>query len=422
MLVGSNGYHFSWEMMRLFLEGFSPIDLSGLALTDRSEAAEFLSRYGYDVCQPSEAQVVEEVQAEAVAFIERFLCPSVRDGDFDLEIPTFAREGDVLDLLTWASSDGNPWRAAWSCALLRVMHTISHANRAVRVPHYDSVKDQVLGRFQSHIKERDGKLTLGSGPDAVPLEAVFFKEQKSRESLILKLLHKPRNVASEVYDRMGVKLVTPTKVEALLALKYLRKAHLVSVAQVTPGRSRNTLVDLDEFRSAYESLTRLALSPEDESQRDLEFVRQMQHRPQRETESVELRIENPFSATNFRSIQFTCRHLVKVPNPARAVLDELRVKVDEPELLARLESEHDPELMFYFPYEVQITDLENYLASLEGETSHSSYKRRQLQAARTRVLAAVLKLKRRQLRTLSADGVVAADGPSGRENCAASPD
>ncbi len=402
-------YQFSWEILRLFLEGFSPIDLSGLPLTSHQEAKEFVLPYGYDLDEEEGREVAEQIHREAVEFIQRFLCPGIRSGDLNLEVPTdIANPPDILDLCLWASDPRRNLRSRWACATLRVMHTLSHCDRAMRTPSYEVIKDQILGRFQRHIAvDETGVLRLGKGAGSVPLTHVFYKEQKSRASLILKLLHKPHNVASEVYDRMGVKLVTATKVEALLALKYLRKNNLVSIPHITPGRSRNTLVDLDNFRSAYEALTRLtsAQDSSEEHQRDLEFVRQLEHRPVAETESVETRIENPFSSPKFRSIQFTCRHLVKVPNPAYELVDKLGIKVDGLSWVEDFLRNHPRVTSFYFPYEVQITDAGNYQYSLQGESSHTNYKRRQLRAARQRVLGEVIQATLK-LRTSRADGAV----------------
>ncbi|MGE0490896.1 MAG: TIGR04552 family protein [Vulcanimicrobiota bacterium] len=411
-------YEFSWEILRLFLEGFSPIDLTGLPLASHQEAIDFLAPYGYDMTHPEDRAVVDEVHQEAVAFIERFLCPGIRDGDLNLVVPPqIANPDSVLDLLVRASDTERDLLAQWSCAVLRVMHTISHANRAMRTPYYEVIKDQILGRFQEHIATDDtGQLRLGKGEGSVALMGVFYKEQKSRSSLILKLLHKPDNVASEVYDRMGVKMITQTKVEALLALKYLRKNNLVSVPHITPGRSRNTLVNLDSFRSAYEALTRLTRTGNstEEHDRDLEFARQMEHRPDAEARDVESRIENPFTSPTFRSIQFTCRHLVRVPNPTRSVVDRMRARLNDPALLEELTRDHPREVCFYFPYEVQITDHDNYLQSLNGESSHTSYKRRQLRAARKRILGEVIQTTLRRQSPPAVDGV----SPCETGNCA----
>ncbi|HIB69048.1 MAG TPA: TIGR04552 family protein, partial [Phycisphaerales bacterium] len=361
---------FSWDTLRLFLEGFSPVDLPGLAISSRQEAEEFIAAYGY-----------------------QFLCPSLEADSEDLVIPDEVENPATLaDLLLLSSDRGDPVLSSWACAVLRVMHTISHANLAARTPYFREVQEQILGPFRDHLyPSAEEPQSLGRGPSSVPLRAAFFKRRKSRESLILKLLHKPDNVASEVYDRIGIKLVTPTKLDALLALKYLRKQNLVSLPLLTPGRSRNTLVDLERFREAYESLTAGKARIDDEEATDQEFFRQLAYRPTKEAKLLEDRMAaNPHSSPSFRSIQFTCRKLVKVSHPAVTVINQLRRQTGDPTLGREVERHYPKQLRFTFPFEIQITDWENYLVSAQGESSHVSYKRRQLQAARRRILGGVL--------------------------------
>ena len=383
---------FSWDTLRLFLEGFSPVDLPNLAISSRQEAEQFIEAYGYDLTSDRELGEAEAVHEEAIAFISRYLCPSIKPDTPNLNVPPeISSPSDLTDLLLLCSDKSQPLLAAWACSALRVMHTISHANLAVRTPHYEEIQKQILEPFREHIfPNPEAPKSLGQGAFSVPLKAVFFKSRKSRESLILKLLHKPDNVASEVYDRIGIKLITPTKMDALLALKYLRKNNLVSIPLITPGRSRNTLVDLDEFRGAYEALTANRDS-RDEEATDAEFLKQLAFRPAREALLLDQRLAaNPHSSPEFRSIQFTCRQLVKVCHPAHKAIQELRDKTGDQSLGKDLASEYPEQLRFTFPFEVQITDWDSYIASRHGEGSHSSYKRRQLQAARKRVLGQVL--------------------------------
>jgi len=385
-------HDFSWDTLRLFLEGFSPVDLTGLGITTRDEADEFISAYGYNLADPKEMQEGLQIHREAISFIERYLCPALDGDSADLEIPEEVRRPSHLtDLILFSSDRANPVLGAWSCAVLRVMHTISHANLAARTPYFREVQEQILGPFREHIyPSPEQPERLGEGASSVPLKAAFFKRRKSRESLILKLLHKPDNVASEVYDRIGIKLVTQTKVDALLALKYLRKRNLVSLPLLTPGRSRNTLVDLESFREAYESLTSGQPSI-DEEESDQEFFRQLAFRPTKEAKLLEDRMAvNPYSSPSFRSIQFTCRKLVKVDHPAVTVINQLRRQTGDSQLGNEVARHYPRQLRFTFPFEIQITDWENYLASRQGEGSHLSYKRRQLTAARRRILGEVL--------------------------------
>lgn len=391
---GRSRYDFSWETLRSFLDGVSPIDLDRLALQSRDEAYHFLVQYGYDLAIPSEHHDAWTVFKEAMDYLDRVLCPAPVEGDISVRLPQELRQLEDLPELLLLASHQNPLQA-WACALLRVMHTISHANHAVRSPFYEEIQGQILQRYRAHIhQDGHGKKFLGTGLLAVPLEDIQLREEKSRDILILKLLHKPDNVAQSVYDRIGVKLITPTKVDALLVLRYIRRNHLAIFANIMPGRSKNTLVDLERFRQVYESINQpgagstlrngwAALLESPRLPDDLEFDPAQQ---------------NPHSSREFRSIQFTCRQLIRVPNPLYSVIADLKHKLrdrlnkEEIDLLLHDLQKTNPEpvLRFFFPYEVQILDHENALKSEVGESSHANYRLRQLRTARRRVLGGLI--------------------------------
>lgn len=388
---GRNRYDFSWETLRSFLDGVSPIDLDRLALQSREEAYQFLVQYGYDMAIPSEHHEAWTVFRDGLDYLQRVLCPAPTPEDRSVGVPEELHQiADLTEILLLASH-GGPLQP-WACALLRVMHTISHANHAVRSPFYQEIQIQILERYRQHVhQDAHGKLHLGTGLLAVPLEDIQLREEKSRDSMILKLLHKPDNVAQGIFDRIGVKLVTPTKVDALLVLKYIRRNHLAIFANIMPGRSRNTLIDLERFRDVYESISRPGAPGTFKSnwaalQKPIE--------PSGEDNQH----QNPHSSSAFRSIQFTCRQLIRVPNPQYSALQELRAALSEripseelAALLAKLSADNpDPVLRFFFPYEVQILDHENHMRTLEGESSHANYRLRQLRTARRRVLAGLL--------------------------------
>ena len=385
---GRSRYDFSWETLRSFLDGVSPIDLDRLALQSRDEAYQFLVQYGYDLAIPSEHHDAWLVFREALEYLERVLCPGPTPQDRAVSMPEELHQiADLTEVLLLASHQ-SPLQP-WACALLRVMHTISHANHAVRSPFYAEIQRQILERYRQHIhQDSKGKLHLGSGLLAVPLDDIQLREEKSRDSLILKLLHKPDNVAQGVFDRIGVKLVTPSKVDALLVLKYIRRNHLAIFANIMPGRSRNTLIDLERFREVYESISK----PGSQGNFKSNWTA-LQHPSEAQEPN-----QNPHSSRAFRSIQFTCRQLIRVPNPPYTALAELRAQLkqrlpgdDVNQLLARLEADNpDPVLRFFFPYEVQILDQENHQRTQTGESSHANYRLRQLRTARRRVLGGML--------------------------------
>jgi len=394
--------NFSWEILRFILDGLSPIDLPALAVMDREEAHQFLLHYGYDLDDDEDRDVAWRIHIEAVAFIKRYFCPEDDGSGEALILPAdVERPTDLRDLLVWASDRNRTERQAWACALLRVMHTISHINNTLRSEFFPEIKRQILDRFKQHVhQDGEGRLSLGRGPLSVPLLDIFYKEEKSRDSLILKLLHKPHNVAEIIHDRLGVKMVTPTRLDALLALRYLRQNHLIMFANVTPGRSRNTLVNLEHFRSLYEELTD-GFKDLTEEGRDQRFLHQLQEHSLG-VAGLDSRLENPFTSPDYRSIQFTVQQLVKVENPGylrarrmRVHLEKYHLGPDLEGLLRELEGpQEERELRIFFPLEVQILDEENHRRSQEGGASHSDYKKRQLRAARQRVLGPLLKRER----------------------------
>jgi len=343
---------------RVFLEGTSPVNLGQLTLRTLEEANEFLRSYGVDPECPVERLKLEDIHREAVDFMRRLLCPAPRAIDATLVIPAEVEDpSNLTRFLLGAStlSQDLPLQA-WACAVLRVMHAITYANQISVGPHSAEIRRQILDRFRSriHTDER-GQLWLGREADAVPLCSVQYREEKARDSVILKLLHKPDNLPQSVHDRVGVRLVTPTKKEALQALQYIARHHLANVAHLTPGRSRNTLLSEDP------------------------------------------RAGNPHSSPDFRSLQFTCRQLIRLDNPMFQATRNLRKALQEsprPELeaaMAELEGHAvQPYIRFLFPYEIQILDQENELKSQVGESSHSNYRLRQLRAVRHRVFPATL--------------------------------
>lgn len=336
---------------RTLVEGNSPIDLSRLGLNCRKQAYEFLKSYGYDLEVPAEKDCLLAIHREAIDFLQRLLCPAPRPCDCSFTLPLEVQDPvDPLNLLLWASAPHQRMEPLqpWACAVLRVMHAITYANQMRISPHSEEIRRQILAPYRAHVVEGDnGLLSLGRGEGAVPLLSAQFREEKARDSLILKLLHKPDNLPQSVYDRVGVRLVTPTRHDALRALQYLRRHHLANPAHIMPGRSRNTLFDC-ELRSLPEAA-------------------------------------NPHSSPDFRSLQFTCQHLIKIDNPMHRLAARLEGQL-EGEALALLQSHgREAQIRFLFPYEVQILDEENDHKTRVGESSHAHYRLRQLRAVRARV-------------------------------------
>ena len=112
---------------------------------------------------------------------------------------------------------------------------------------------------------------------------------------------------------------------------------------------------------------------------------------------------NPHSSARYRSMQFTCRQMIRLTNPLWERLTRAQ-RVAQQHLsghaLALMEAELDRvgierEIQFFFPYEVQITDRASRKEATQGRASYREYKRRQVVAVRKRVLGRVLALEGR---------------------------
>ncbi len=98
---------------------------------------------------------------------------------------------------------------------------------------------------------------------------------------------------------------------------------------------------------------------------------------------------NPHSSEYFRAIQFTCRELVKVKNPLFQVYAKLKPQLLNlhggasimNEVFPAPPNEYD---YVIFPYEIQIMDVKSYADSIFGKSNHEEYRRKQLEAARSR--------------------------------------
>lgn len=389
-----DAHAFQWDTLHVILEGTSPLELDGVGVRDRANAYEFLRHYGLDAERDDDRRNIQRIHQEALTFVRKYFL-TVRDAGLDVP-PSVAQPEDPADLLVLASQDERTPEARWACSLLRVMHTIHHADRAFRKDAFDEIRRQVFGPYRACLQVDDlGCPMLVRGDTRVHLEGVFFKEDKSRDSIILKLLHKASNVAQDIYDWLGIQLVTRTRVEALLAVRFLRMHNLVIFANIVPGRSINNLIDVDGFRRTYEELT-----AQYEAADDTDELWRLEHltHESRDFGKLAATVQNPFSGPEYRSIQFTCRQLIRMPNPGRkpvdAIQEYLREHRDDERVVGLLDSlERIPmekELAFFFPYEIQILDYENYLKTRMGQSSHAAYKKRQIQAARRRVLHGLL--------------------------------
>lgn len=397
-------YDFHWDNLDVILGGKSLLDatygLRGFPLNSREEASRFLSSYGFDYDNPIEQAEVLGNYREAIIFIRKtFLYPENPEG-LRLDIPKSILElQDIRDLLMMATINPEEKNMKkkrngdWACALLKVMHVIAHIDKDLRFVYFADVQKQILDRFYKYVHRtgnEDGSLFLaGTKDDPMRVNLVSFetKPNKGRDSVLLKLLHKPENVADEIFDRVGIRLTTTTKLEAFRAVKYLKDHMIVMPANIKANRSRNTLVDVgllkDDLNFFFDKLKQGEMT-------DSEF----EERLEASVQSPKVESENPHSSQYYRAIQFTCRQLIKLKNPLYKKVRDLKNFAKDQSLSKELEDKIKAldlkylkqEIRFFYPYEVQIVDQASKLENEKGRSAHSEYKKSQIKSAMIRVL------------------------------------
>ncbi|MBI1753974.1 MAG: TIGR04552 family protein [Acidobacteria bacterium] len=374
------------EVTQVILGGGSPIDLDSLRIHSPGEARHFALNYGYDMDIPVQRAAVMRVYEDAVDFLEAVVLEGT-----SLHVPMEVRDmQDPLELLVWASERPRNLRGRWSCAILRVMHTLFHVDHNVNLRFLPEIQRQVFHRYDQYLVCEEGRWLL-RGAYEVPLVAVERKENKDRVSMLLKMLHKPENVAETIYDQIGIRFVADDQLGVLMVIRFLLDHHVLMPTHIKPSRSRNLMIDMEALAAWSESAPPFFriqdLGPEE--RRALSATLALKAAPGKE--------QNPFSSKDYSAIQFTARTLVRLPSPATRALETLQERLQtmgDTELsdLARIPEliQDQEEFTFFFAHEVQVMEQSGFQSSRSGPASHTEYKQRQRDAARRRVLQGIL--------------------------------
>lgn len=391
---------FSWPIMNVLIGGRSSIDLPEIQIFTMAEATSFLKSYGYDPDKIHDARLVHAAICESLCFIEQWLMP--KEWKNGIQPPEEVLVcNDARNLLLWASDKSIEYsqRRIWSCAVLRVMHTIAHIEGAFRYSDIDVARDEIMGRFQSIvIYDEQGDIWIKIGNQRIKLHKFEWKHHKSRESILMKLLHKRANVAETIYDMLGVRIVAEKQSDVMQIVKMLYLSHVISFPNAIPARSRNTIIDADLFRVQVEQLRGEYLTGKISEQEFKQRAEGLIVPPPSDDR------ENLHSGNEYSAIQMTCRQLIRTPRPITLLHKKLQAEVDELQSNDQL-SRHLRELVgvlrntaklsgddefSFFPFEVQVMDIRSWETNTTGRASHAKYKKSQLKAARRRVLIEVL--------------------------------
>ena len=143
---------------------------------------------------------------------------------------------------------------------MKVVHTILHVDKDLRSNYFKIIQTQIFDKFYRYMnRDSSNKLFLGvSGNCEIPLIEFDTKSKKTRDSVILKLLHKAENVAEELFDRVGVRFVTNSKIDCLKIINFLITQNVIIPQNIKPSRSNNSMVDLKNFSNRFPSIVELA--------------------------------------------------------------------------------------------------------------------------------------------------------------------
>lgn len=401
-------YMFDWELLDVIFGGRSALDTKYFiaSLQSAEEVDNFLINYGVDPRNPvSQAELFGNYQ-EALQFARRYFLKEGNPDGLDLEIPhAFLMITDVREL--FMMSTGNLKNTSqeerlWAEVILKVMHTILHVDKDLRSNYFSIIQTQIFDRFYRNLSRDDNDSLQFEDRDSgecIPIHDFETKSKKTRESVVLKLLHKAENVAEELFDRIGIRIVTKTKFDILRVTRFLLKTNTIIPHNTKPSRAINTIFDMDQFEKKHRRLVKEAIR---KGYSEEEFVRRLSKSLDKSSSDLlaAQNERNPHSSNSYQSIQFTCRQLIKYRNPFVAEFSEIRkfAKDRDKDELAQKILNLDMSLIsrdtrFFYPFEVQILDKESYLVNTEGEASHKEYKRAQVISVINRLFWALIKHK-----------------------------
>jgi uncharacterized protein (TIGR04562 family) len=395
-------YEFPSEVLDIIISGKSALDSTQtLHLSSMEEVERFISGYGFNLENPIEKAEATGNFQEALSFIRKYFLQPENPEGLSLEVPRrIAEISDVRELFLFASLryPGQMNDAAglalqnWACALLKIMHTIAHIDQDLRSSYFADIQKQILDRYYKliHRDENERLYMADRADDPMRVDLVEFesKPKKSRDSILLKLLHKPENVAEDIFDRVGLRFVTHTRIDCLRLVKFLKEKTLVMPPNIKPSRSRNTLVDLDKLRQIWGDIR-------DQVQKGQMNEKELVSRLELAGFGLESEDgKNIHSSKFYKAIQFTARQLIKLKSSIYSDLRDLKSQArkselpeDVSKLIERIDLKYaQKEIRFFYPYEVQVLDRASFEENEKGRSAHSEYKRAQLQTALRRVM------------------------------------
>ncbi len=322
--------------LRLVLAGESVVDLPRLWFSDRAEVDKFLRLCGFDTDNPIDMERLHALHDEATAYL--------RDVHEYRIPPQIDELSEIHDLFLMASN-GPARLRRYACMVLKVMHIQHHVAGRELVFNMPVSEAQLLDRLSAKVFAVIDKMRAsGIGVQE------FSAGQKSRTSLVTKLLAKRTTLASQVFDRLRFRIIVTTRDDLVSSLVYLVR-HLFPFNYVIPEQSHNRIVTADDLARVLQLPGELVTT----------FWREAGSAESEGAESPGLK--NEFSSDGYRSVNFVA---------------DIPLRIDD------VAPEAAPAVVFV-QTEIQVIDAETERENQRGESSHALYKKRQRQRVRQRL-------------------------------------
>ncbi|MAF90420.1 MAG: TIGR04552 family protein [Bdellovibrionaceae bacterium] len=349
---------FNKYIFKSILKGRSIIDVPRLNISSLEDAKRFFETYGYDMEDGRDNANAWQIYRFALEIHKEFV---LEEGEETPEV--FQNEeklGKLGHLLIMASAADKNLLQKWACSILRIMHVAAHLENDPFHNFSEEVQEQILKPFrkQLHMDPIHGiKLGFESSTDQIHLRRFDVKAYKGMESASLKLLAKKSEMALNLMDRIGVRFVTANVFDSFRVLRFLMKEYVVSVPNLVPDQTKNTLYPFNLFLEVMDMAQKAkSILPDDEIEALLH--KRLEENAQRAEYKNR---ENQFSGAEYRVIKFIARRRIKL-------------------------AMGDSVFQFFYPFEVQIMDNDTYVSLQSGPSEHKLYKDRQAKAARERIL------------------------------------
>lgn len=398
-------YAFNWETFDVVCSGKSSLDATNYLteLYEKQQVTDFLNGYGFNITDPVESAELFGIFQEALQFIKRYFLIEGNPDGLEMKVPNYLYTITNISDLFLAATGHLTQRISkeeslWAGVVLKVMHTILHTDKDLRYRYFSTIQQQIFDRFYKFIhRDEENRLFLKNDQGIkIPLYDFQTKAKKTRDSIVIKLLHKQENVAEELFDRIGMRIITYNKLDALRVIKFLHRNHVIMINNIKPSRSQNTLVDLPLLKKRIQTLYKETIR---EQYSEETFYSRLNTLIE-DCVPSKLHHDNRHSAEEYRAIHFTGRQLIKYRNPFMASFNEVRKLAirdrENPIAQALLNldtSAISRDVRFFYPFEVQLTDYESHLKNTQGEASHDEYKRSQLRSAMKRIFRPILEIR-----------------------------